>query len=871
MKNQSKYLTSYDETEADLLPEIDDVISIKPVDSEKVEFLISLASNALAFQSSLVPRRALFALACRNFREALIYSWRAANMLPIKSEYFLLLGKSYLFLGEIDLSLQEFERAVAKEPGNFDYQFMYLQILYRQRLVLARKITLEVAKYVSSESLQRYLAFAKHLQVSVEGGAWCEDGVVTIWMPKDSQRASAKFRVTWVCQNIFTSELVELLDYSDQPFCTLSFPWRADAEICTIKKARNGELLHGCPLFGKLADKSLPWNGVFLEPGFRSVQVIIPVYKGLKETQECLKSVLQVETEVPFKVTLVLDNPSDAKLARFINGLEADSRVSIIRNAENVGFTASVNRALDRNEGEDVVLLNADTVVPDLWLDRLKRAAFSAADIGTVTPISNNGEIVSFPMARERNQIPQGLLLADINRIAAEVNEAKYVDLPTGIGFCMFIRAEALHAVGRLDSFNFGRGYGEETDFCLRARAIGWRSICATDVFVEHVSKVSFGGEKDVLVRLNMKHVQRKHPEYSALMQGFLSEEPLLYPFRQLEREILTRRIKKTWALVVAPVDWQTNPALEKMRSDAFIYGRSVLWLYPDSRIMDRIWLTSDMTFEFGRLFYDLASEVDFFVQDLSKVDINHIHWFEPPKSEAVAHLLERREIPQTCHLTSPEMVDLLTSDDPVARMLTRTCEVVHTYSDYGLRFAKSVGFKATVDAAVASVAEFLDPKSRPTVVQTDKPGISIAVIEGFQSHHGIAKLLELARYVAARNLDMTFYLFSNTLQDIALSRTGKVVPLGFVDLALHQSMLTHLACDAALSVDLSNDPAPIVLQRVAPLVGHVFCFDGAGRTELARSRDNITLLDPTVSSADIAQCLWTTFQKSDERIACAV
>ncbi len=855
----------------DLIDEIDQLLTQKGSSPSEIQKLIATGSNSYALRDPMISRRAILALNTKNMPEALSSAWYAVQRNPTLPEYRMLLGKVFLACHEIDLALESFESAVALQPDNFDYQFIYLQTLYLRRPALAQTITREIAKYVTARSLDQYVAFAKHLRVSVEGGAWCEDGFVTIWMPKDGQRTYAKFRVSWMDRGSWASEMVELSDDSDRSVSKFCLPWRSGAELCTIKKARNGELLHGCPLFGKLADKFLPWDGRLPDPETRSVQVIIPVYKGLKETRDCLDSVLLSDTSVPFKVTVVLDNPSDAKLAKFIDGLEPDARVTIIRNIENIGFTASVNRALDTNEGEDVVLLNADTVVPNGWLERLKRAALSAPDIGTVTPISNNGEIVSFPVAREQNQIPRGLTLADIDRIAAEVNRGTYIDLPTGVGFCMFIRAETLHAVGRLDSFNFGRGYGEETDFCMRARAIGWRSICATDVFVEHVSKVSFGVEKDALARLNMKRVQKKHPEYNALMQGFLAEEPLLQSFRQLEREILPKRKENTWTLVVAPVDWRTNPALEKMRSDAVISGKPVLWLYHDSRIMDRLWLTSDATFEFGRLFYDLASEVALLEQDVCKLDIDHVHWFEPPMCKVLADVLARQNIPQTCHLASTEMAKFLTSEDQTAQMLTRSCETVHTHSEYGTRLAKGMGFRKTVETTEASVLLFPETRSSLASVKADKTGVSIAVMDGFRSHHGIAKLLEMARYVSAQDWKMTFYLFANTLQDIPLSRTGKVASLGFVDPIRFETMLNHLECDAVLSVNLVADPAPIVLKRVAPLVEQVFCFEGAERSELAGFQDNITLLDPTLSGEAIAQRLFTTFHKPDERIACAV
>ena len=57
----------------------------------------------------------------------------------------------------------------------------------------------------------------------------------------------------------------------------------------------------------------------------------------------------------------------------------------------------------------------------------------------------------------------------------------------------MYIRRAALADVGLFDADAFGRGYGEENDFCLRASARGWRHLLACDTFVYHEGTVSFG------------------------------------------------------------------------------------------------------------------------------------------------------------------------------------------------------------------------------------------------------------------------------------------------------------------------------------------------------------------------------------------
>ena len=49
------------------------------------------------------------------------------------------------------------------------------------------------------------------------------------------------------------------------------------------------------------------------------------------------------------------------------------------------------------------------------------------------------------------------------------MNAGHRVGIPTAVGFCMYIRRECLKEVGEFRAEVFGKGYGEENDFCLRA------------------------------------------------------------------------------------------------------------------------------------------------------------------------------------------------------------------------------------------------------------------------------------------------------------------------------------------------------------------------------------------------------------------
>src|SRR5690606_38208983 len=90
------------------------------------------------------------------------------------------------------------------------------------------------------------------------------------------------------------------------------------------------------------------------------------------------------------------------------------------------------------------------------------------------------------------------------------------VEVPTGHGFCLYVKRSCIRAVGFLDEPAFGRGYGEEVDFCLRAREAGFKHICAPNVFVGHVGGVSFGSNADSMKKRNRDLLAKKYPRYAA-------------------------------------------------------------------------------------------------------------------------------------------------------------------------------------------------------------------------------------------------------------------------------------------------------------------------------------------------------------------
>ena len=258
------------------------------------------------------------------------------------------------------------------------------------------------------------------------------------------------------------------------------------------------------------------------------IDVVIPVYKGLEATRRCLESVLASAQATPMEVVVIDDATPERDIAEYLDRLAREGRITLERNATNQGFVRSVNRGMLRHVDRDVVLLNSDTEVANDWLDRLHAASRSAANVATVTPFSNNATICSYPFEGWDSGVPGGLGLARLDRLFATTNAGKTVDLPTAVGFCMYIRRDSLMKLGLFDAERFGRGYGEENDFCMRAGKAGWRNLLAGDVFIFHEGSVSFSDERAALSQAAAKALFEVHPDYPQVVHEFLVRDPPL-------------------------------------------------------------------------------------------------------------------------------------------------------------------------------------------------------------------------------------------------------------------------------------------------------------------------------------------------------
>jgi GT2 family glycosyltransferase/glycosyltransferase involved in cell wall biosynthesis len=264
------------------------------------------------------------------------------------------------------------------------------------------------------------------------------------------------------------------------------------------------------------------------------VDIVVPVYNAADELSRCVESVLEHSTG-DWRLVLIDDGSPDPAVRSLFGRLEARKlpRLVLASNRRNLGFTLTANRGMrEARPDADVVLLNSDTVVTRGWLAALSRCAASAADVGTITPFSNNAEICSLPRFCANNLWPAGedpaSLVEALERSAVPV----YPELPTGVGFCLYIRHALIDAIGVFDPA-FGLGYGEENDYCMRAVAAGFRNLLCEDAFVLHLGGSSFGDKRADLAARNTALLLERHAGYEALVRDYIAADPVK-PLREL-------------------------------------------------------------------------------------------------------------------------------------------------------------------------------------------------------------------------------------------------------------------------------------------------------------------------------------------------
>ena len=560
--------------------------------------------------------------------------------------------------------------------------------------------------------------------------------------------------------------------------------------------------------------------------------MIVTVYGNYHETLTCIESVLASAKPDGTEIIVVDDATPDPNLRDTLIGLARDRRITLLTNSRNLGFPGAANKGMRLHSTKDVVLLNSDTEVFGDWLERLRDAAYSADDIGTVTPLCETDSITAYP--RDLEVGGQPIRSADIDRITREANAGNTVEIPVGVGFCLYLRRDCLNEIGELDEISFGRGYGEEVDLCLRARKLGWRNIASTDVFVSHRGGRSYGQRmKELLLIRNGRILNALHPGYARLVEEFSARDPLLNARRAIDMRLLLERAVSPVLLMTLSLPGGVKRHVSERQAELDAAGHTVLVLRPSesggapARVNMKV-----ASLGLENLAFDLPQDCELmreFLRSLGLSSIEIHHFLEIPAP--ILELAVSLGVPYDAYIHDylwicPRVTLIGGTGQYCGEPPVSACEDCISMHGGGLEASLTVdGLRARsariLSAAGRVIAPSQDTRQRlaryfpnieidvvpwespiQCIQRTEAPAAMgtarVAIIGAIGIQKGYQILLDCARDAVRRGLDIEFVVIGYTHDDQALLATGKAFITGPYDEGEVDSLLDREQCNVA-------------------------------------------------------------------------
>lgn len=232
--------------------------------------------------------------------------------------------------------------------------------------------------------------------------------------------------------------------------------------------------------------------------------IIIVNYNAQPALHSCLDYLL-ANTTPPLEI-LIVDNHSQDGSVEYLQKLKLPT-VQIIFNQTNLGFTKACNQGIQRAQGDLLVTMNPDVLVPKGWLDRM---AWHLRNNPRTLIVGPKGIGIGGRQSPGLLCYPSKLQAADRKFAAVyrrQSEPAKFL-----IGCLIMFDRRLIEKIGLFDE-KMPLG-ADDFDLSLRVRKAGYQLRVARDVLVRHLVHVSFNrsnsDECRKLADLGYQHFNRK-------------------------------------------------------------------------------------------------------------------------------------------------------------------------------------------------------------------------------------------------------------------------------------------------------------------------------------------------------------------------
>jgi len=370
----------------------------------------------------------------------------------------------------------------------------------------------------------------------------------------------------------------------------------------------------------------------------------------------------------------------------------------------------------------------------------------------------------------------------------AQLANSPPIEIETGCGFCLYIKRSAIDVVGYLDEVHLLRGYGEETDWCLRARALGWRHMGAPGVFVAHQGGISFGDEKALRVAHNNAILKRRYPDASNRYQDFCLRDPLKPARQALQRA----RLAQLSALIASSAScaWPKLGIKQlHVQSTAEIDAPlSLNWRHQGTRTL--VTLNAQLQPLLLSLDYVLPADSERLLQDLQALPVDELIFEQLAGCPA-------------------ELLDLPSGLDKPYRIICRDDELLRQDSGRDwpsfARHAHSVhlpwkALQKRYVAALPDVRIVINAKSKTLPASKPAPHI-LFIADALHDAELANKWLDLGRRITRENLPVMLLAQGDSAWRKTLLATGAVHALPTVTGLKLADCLALAGCKGALSL----------------------------------------------------------------------
>jgi GT2 family glycosyltransferase len=264
-----------------------------------------------------------------------------------------------------------------------------------------------------------------------------------------------------------------------------------------------------------------------MSPAPPRIAAVVVSYESRASIEACLDS-LSHDPSVPLE-TVVVDNASRDGSAETVRAFFPG--VTVVPNAENVGFARACNQGAAMTRAPLLLFLNPDATLDPGALATLAALFDSRPRLGVAGPrtLGASGEIqvstgpdLSLLSEWSQRRLVRGVarrdprILAEVDALHSREHLADWVS-----GACLMARREAFDAVSGFDEAFFL--YEEDADLCRRIRAAGYEVVFTPTAVVRHALGRSMSKTPE---RARLEY-DRSHRLYYRKHAGLVSQAAL--------------------------------------------------------------------------------------------------------------------------------------------------------------------------------------------------------------------------------------------------------------------------------------------------------------------------------------------------------